>query len=347
MRSITGHFYKIGTKIGSGSFGTVYNTIRDDGKHFALKKFTKDPNGCDLGTLREISILKILQNNENNYILNMEDLIIEEENFCIVMKKYNTDLSKVIKKDCLSSAQKKNIILKITKALAFLHKNGIIHRDIKPENILLDNNYNPILCDYSLSKIFTGVSCEGTHTGNVATVTYRAPEVISKKPYSFPIDSWSMGIIFYELFSKNKFTATKDTEALSFLKDKMDKLKENKIGTVIKGLLHHNPDKRWTPKDVLKFLFNDNYDPPCIWKGMNSCLLSTTIKKICQDFEIEKKITLCAAQQYLNTTNCDGYYAIMVACKFYETELRDFSDFVEFPDMEKDIFIRMGFNLFV
>ena len=347
MQSICGHLYKIGTKIGSGSFGMVYNATRDDGKKFALKKFINETNEYDLGTLREISILKILQNNEEHYILNMEDLIIEEDNFCIVMKKYHTDLGKVIKKDCLSYSQKKNIVLKISKALAFLHQNGIIHRDIKPENILLDNNYDPILCDYSLSKIFNGVSFEGTHTGKVATVTYRAPEVVGKKSYSFPVDSWSMGVLFYELFSKNDFNATKDTEALTFIKTKMANLKENKLGATIKGLLHPDPAKRWTPKDVLKFLFDDDYDPPCVWKGINSCLVSTTIKKICQDFEIEKRITRWAAQQYINRTKCDVYGAIMVACKFYETELRDFSDFIEFQDTEKDIFIKMDFNLFV
>ena len=37
----------------------------------------------------------------------------------------------------------------------------------------------------------------------------------------------------------------------------------------------------------------------------------------------------------------------MVACKFYETELRDFSDFEEFKDIEKAIFSEMDFNLFV
>ena len=347
MQSINGRFYKIGTKIGAGSFGTIYNTTRDDGKKFALKKFAKDTQEYDLGTLREISILKILQNQQENYVIHMEDLIMDEDNLCIVMKKYSTDLAKAIKKDCLTFAQKKIIVLKISKAVAFLHQNGIVHRDIKPENILLDKNYTPFLCDYSLSKIFNGISSVGTHTGRIATVTYRAPEVTENKAYSFPVDSWAMGVIFYELFSKNNFTAEKDAEALVFLKNKMSKLKENKLGTTIKGLLNRNPKQRWTPQDVLKFLFNDNYTPPCIWKGIKSCLMSTKIKNICQDFEIEKRITKWAAQTYLNKTNCDPYSAVMVACKFYETELRDFSDFDEFKDIEKSIFSEMDFNLFV
>ncbi len=347
MQSIKGYFYKINNIIGSGAFGIVYKVTRSDGKIFALKKFLKENDEYELGTLREISILKILQNSEQHYIVNMEDIIIDGNNLCIVMKKYHTDLGKMIKKDCLTFAQKKNIVLKISKALAFLQKNGIIHRDIKPENILLDQHYNPFLCDYSLSNIFKGIYMEGTHTGKIATVTYRAPEVVENKEYSFPVDAWSMGIIFYELFSKNKFTAKKDIEAIKFLTDKMSKLKENKIGTVIKGLLMIDPEKRWSPKDVLKFMFNNNYDPPIIWKNLKSCIISTTIKNICDDFDIEKKITIWAAQKYLDITKCDAHCAVILACKFFETELRDFSDFEEFKESEKDILIKMDFNLFV
>lgn len=347
MESILGYTYKIGTKIGSGSFGTIFNATRNDNKKFAIKKFTKENEEFDLGTLRETSVLKMLQGNQEHCILNMEDIIVDADNFYLVMPKYPHDLAKIIKKDCLSFDQKKNIAFQITKALAFLKHNGILHRDIKPANILLDKNYNSILCDFSLAKVFCGVSKEGTHTGKIATVTYRAPEVSENKNYSFPVDSWAMGVIFYELFSKNSFTVQKDVDAFEYLAQKMANLKENKIGMMIKGLLLFDPEKRWEPNDVLKNTFDYKYEPPSIWTSTKNCLVSSTIKNICIDLEIEKKVTRWAAQHYLNNTNCDPHSAVILACKFYETDLRDFTEFEEFKDMEIEIFSKMNFNLFI
>ena len=347
MQSISGYVYKIGSKIGSGSFGTIFNAVRNDGKKFAIKKFTKENDEFDLGTLREISVLKLLQGNQEHCIMNMEDIITWKDDFYLVMPKYPHDLDKIIKKDCLTFKQKKIIAFKIAKALAFLKHNGIVHRDIKPANILLDKDYNPVLCDFSLAKSFCGVSAEGTHTGRIATVTYRAPEVTTNKNYSFPIDSWAMGVIFYELFSKNKFTPEKDNDAFTYLAEKMSNLKENKIGTMIKQLLITNPVKRWDANDVLKFTFDYEYKPPLVWVSVKNCLVSSTIKNICIDFEIEKKVTRWAAQYYLNVTKCDPHSAVILACKFYETDLRDFTEFEEFNDMEVYIFSKMNFNLFI
>ena len=45
------------------------------------------------------------------------------------------------------------IMMKMLRAVAFLHKNEIVHRDIKPENILItskDKNAELKLSDYGL-----------------------------------------------------------------------------------------------------------------------------------------------------------------------------------------------------
>jgi serine/threonine protein kinase len=65
MKTISGSSYTIGTKLGSGTFGIVYKVRRGDGKTFAFKKFPKDSE-IDLGALREISILKMFQGNDQD-----------------------------------------------------------------------------------------------------------------------------------------------------------------------------------------------------------------------------------------------------------------------------------------
>ena len=45
----------------------------------------------------------------------------------------------------------KYIFDKILRAVQAIHGAGICHRDLKLENILLDQNYNPVICDFSLA----------------------------------------------------------------------------------------------------------------------------------------------------------------------------------------------------
>ena len=61
---------------------------------------------------------------------------------------------------------------------------------------------------------FDGIAGEGTHTGKISTVTYRAPEVVNKEPYSFPSEMWSMGIICYELYRGELMPSKTDQQIL-------------------------------------------------------------------------------------------------------------------------------------
>ena len=348
MHSITGKKYQKGKKIGSGTFGTVYSVKRNDNRTFAFKEFEKDGLGLELGVLREISILKMLSGNKFN-VMNLEDIIIEDDDentVGIIMKRYDLDLHDAIDKNILNKSNKRIISKGILEAVYFLHENGIIHRDIKPENILLDKNTNPILADFTLSKVYTGVNKQGSHTSKIATVTYRAPEVIEKKPYGFPSDAWSVGVVFYELFTNSHLTAQKDKEALDFLSNEIKKFKNNSTGQTVRGLLITNPAKRWSVQEALSKMFKDIPDIPKIWTGIKSCRITKDVREMCEFFEVEKKVTRWAAQTYVNKTKCTTQSAVELACKFYETELCDY-DNEEYPEEEIQILMKMNYNLFI
>lgn len=349
MQSISGRTYKQGKKLGSGTFGTVYAVIRDDDKEFAFKKCERETADLELGVLREISILKIFQGN-NHGIMNLEDIIVlddDNQTFGIIMKKYDLDLHKAIRKKILDKNDKRNIARKLLEAVVFLHENGVIHRDIKPENVLLDDNNNPVLADYTLAKVFTDICSYGTHTGKIATATYRAPEVVAKKSYSFPVDAWSLGVLFYELFTGHQLRAKHDYEALEFLFHQIPKFNDNSLGKMIKGLLTINPDERLTAREALEGeMFNVKLIIPKVFKVMQKCQVSKRIKKLCENFDAEKKVTSWAAQTYMDSTGCSARSAVELACKFYETELQDFEN-EEYPEEEMQILMKMNYNLFI
>ena len=86
--------------------------------------------------------------------------------------------------------------LQILSSLNFLHKENIIHCDIKPENIVMKKwgKSGAKLVDF-------GTSCfEGKQIYEyLQSRYYRAPEVMFKTRYSFPIDMWSFGCLIAEL----------------------------------------------------------------------------------------------------------------------------------------------------
>lgn len=46
------------------------------------------------------------------------------------------------------------ILIGIAQGMMYLHKKRGIYRDLKPANVLLDNNFQPRITDFSLSKIY-------------------------------------------------------------------------------------------------------------------------------------------------------------------------------------------------
>jgi len=347
MKSLSGKSYEESKIIGNGTFGDVYTVIRDDGKEFAFKKFKQDKNDIELGVLREISILKMFQNN-NHGVINMEDIIIEKDNIIgIIMKKYKYDLDDAINKVKLDKEDRKKITFQILKSILFLHENGIIHRDIKLENILLDENNDPVVADFTLAKVFDGVCAGGTHTNRIATVTYRAPEVVKKKKYGYPIDAWSLGILFYQLFTYKIIPFDYDKDTLEFISKEKLKFKNNSLGNMVRGLLIVDPKKRWTPRQCLESeFFNVKISIPKIRETISDYNISKIIKDLCEDFNVKKKVTKWAAQIFVNRTSCPVQSAVELACKFYETELYDIES-EEYPEQELSILKKMEYNLFI
>ncbi|KAK3537018.1 hypothetical protein QTP86_033405 [Hemibagrus guttatus] len=84
--------------------------------------------------------------------------------------------------------------------LSFLHSNLVLHRDLKPENILVTSRGQIKLADFGLARIY---SYTMALTPVVVTLWYRSPEVLLGSSYATPVDLWSTGCIFAEMFTRN------------------------------------------------------------------------------------------------------------------------------------------------
>lgn len=349
VKAISGSIYTEGPRIGTGVYGDVYKVSSADGRVLAFKKFHEDDyKDLELGALRELSILRILQDNKEG-IVSMVDIILSVNSIGVIMPYYPFNLSEVIRDKHLTRRQQDHIAQQLVKTLAFLKENHILHRDIKPENVLLDETYSPILADFSLSKVIGGIGAKGSHTGGVSTLTYRAPEIVDHKPYDYPADMWSLGVLLYEMYKQKLIQNDKDQEIISLLLSKPLYFKDESLNLLIKGLLQKDPEKRLTPSlALMNPVLKTKYQPSRLWKVKGECKVSDEIRKWCEIFESKKEASMWAAQTYYDKTpQCHPSHAVALACKMYEIEYQDYSELPGYVNSERAILRSMNYNLFI
>ncbi|KAG6544695.1 hypothetical protein Mapa_013885 [Marchantia paleacea] len=117
----------------------------------------------------------------------------------------------------------------VADALAFLHheyETPILHLDIKPSNILLDDDFNPKVTDFSIAKFVNPRSNaeygESTALSVVGTAGYMAPEYGTLSRVSTKGDVYSFGVVLLELFTGKSPTDSSFDEDKTLRKWVMD-----------------------------------------------------------------------------------------------------------------------------
>lgn len=149
--------YKLVSKLGSGSFGSVYKAIDTERKRYvAVKVESKTSNkkrlAQEVNIYNNFSCCKYIPKifwygSENNY------------NF-LVMNLMGSSFEKLFLShgNCFSLKTIIMISIELLKILEYIHENNIIHRDLKPDNIVIganENHGNIYLLDFGLSKKFS------------------------------------------------------------------------------------------------------------------------------------------------------------------------------------------------
>ncbi|MFT6144538.1 MAG: tetratricopeptide (TPR) repeat protein [Myxococcota bacterium] len=99
-----------------------------------------------------------------------------------------------------------NMLIQVTRALAYAHDRGLVHRDVTPSNIMVDSEGNTKLMDFGVVK---DLGADLTRHGEmIGTVAYISPEQIKGEAVDARADLYSLGAVLYlVLTGQRPFTA--------------------------------------------------------------------------------------------------------------------------------------------
>lgn len=153
-------------RIKKGRFGAIY-LVRDkqSGNQYAAKVIDCDDNveQCKKLIDREIGIMMVMN---HPTIIKFISFSLEdfqgENNVTIIMEHaYNGSLADILHKiqnfngpSEYTNTSRQIILIGVSRGMKYLHDRNITHRDLKPGNILIDENFQPHITDFGLSKFF-------------------------------------------------------------------------------------------------------------------------------------------------------------------------------------------------
>jgi calcium/calmodulin-dependent protein kinase I len=215
--------------IGQGSCGVVKTVLNIEEDKIYVAKIVRARDQEHLEQIKREN--QILSKLDHKNIIKVKELLMDESigHAQLILEYFpSKTLEELIHENgTLQEDKVKLIIEQVVSALKLIHDKGVCHRDLSASNILVNENYEVRVIDFSVSKILRkdlwsprdkiSASLRKKSTillprnnfymlSNTGTDYYKAPEVVSGVPYNQSVDMWSLGvIIFYCLAGKLPF----------------------------------------------------------------------------------------------------------------------------------------------
>ena len=191
-------------QIGAGGFGTVYKATRfSTSEVVAVKELRSDriTVGSWGSLYAEVETMAAVR---HPFVLEMVGAHITEPYRIVTRFCPGKSLFDRLHRSCpglptLTATALTRIAYQVAVGMAHLHSLGIVHRDLKTLNILLDEEDDGCVADFGLSGMMKD---NRELCGGVGTPHYTAPEVLAHTKYGPKVDSFSYGVVLWEMLMR-------------------------------------------------------------------------------------------------------------------------------------------------
>lgn len=102
------------------------------------------------------------------------------------------------------------VLVDLCRALAYIHRRGLVHRDLKPSNVLVDKQGRCKLTDFGIVKDLDPAQDSQVSTTLVGTWAYSSPEQVAGAPIDHRSDLYSLGVILFAMLTGRRPFVAKD-----------------------------------------------------------------------------------------------------------------------------------------
>ncbi|KAF7127271.1 hypothetical protein RHSIM_Rhsim11G0052200 [Rhododendron simsii] len=208
-------------KIGTGSFGSVYHAILDDGREVAIKRAETMAASSQGGATKRqqddkdnafVSELEFLSRLNHKNLVNLLGYCEESDELILVYEymrngTLHDHLHNLEGSPLMSWPARIKVALDAARGIEYLHVYAvpqIIHRDIKSSNILLDDTWNAKVSDFGLSLMSPQDEESHLSLRAAGTVGYMDPEYYRLQQLTPKSDVYSFGVVLLEILSGYK-----------------------------------------------------------------------------------------------------------------------------------------------
>jgi serine/threonine protein kinase/Tol biopolymer transport system component len=211
---LVGH-YQIIQRLGVGGMGEVYlaSDTRTD-RRVALKVLPHHLLNDDERVRRfQQEARAALALNHPNIVTIFEIGDANGEQFIASEWIQGETLRALIDHRSLSIEESLDIAIQVAAGLTEAHGHGIIHRDIKPENVMLRPDGYVKVLDFGIAKLTdlrrpvtasedpTALKIQTAPQMVLGTLNYMSPEQARAQPVDERTDTWSLGVLLYEMIT--------------------------------------------------------------------------------------------------------------------------------------------------
>ena len=195
--------YTLQRELGRGGMGVVYEAIQKNPRRTVAVKMILDSqlaSSTDIERFQK-EAQTAAELHHSNIVTIFEIGVYKRQHYFSMEYVSGETLSQKVRQTALTPEKAARYLKKVAETISFAHAKGVLHRDLTPSNILIDDQEQPKISDFGLTKRIDDPQ-QLTMTGKfLGKPNYVSPEQADGKQLGPTSDVYSLGAVLYELLT--------------------------------------------------------------------------------------------------------------------------------------------------